>query len=414
MLRVYAFLICIATFLLPFVGIFSKKIRHFLEERKNVHLELDQAKSRLTKQVIWFHCASLGEFELCKPLIAKCISEIPNLSVALTFFSPSGYQVTKDFGLVDWIGYLPLDTKKNVSKFLNTIKPVVAILVKYEFWPNYLKGLQNKGSKIYAISSHFYLNHFLFSKYGKWLLKLISRCTHIFVQDIESKNLLKHYKIENVSVCGDLRIDRVLENSKNPYSNLVIEAFLSNSPCFVAGSTWHKDHQVLFPQIIDKYSKIIIAPHQISEESLRSLERLLPVTSCRLSKANHNYIDDCQILIIDSIGLLPFLYRFGEVNYVGGGFKPKRGLHNIQEAIVYFNPVIIGPHYNNFPEANELVQLGGCISINDRYQLEDFLTSLNVDLLKKIRAINSKYIETNGGGTNRVFQKIASNFALPY
>ena len=412
MLQVYAFLIWIGTFLLPFVGLFSKKIRRFSKERKNVHVELEQAKTRLTKQVIWVHCASLGEFELCKPLIAKCTSEIPNISVALTFFSPSGFQVVKDFDLVDWVGYLPLDTKKNVRKFLKTIKPAVSILIKYEFWPNYLRGLQYSGSKVYTISSHFYPSHFLFSTYGKWLLQLVSKCTHIFVQDHESKNLLKHHKIENVSVCGDLRIDRVLENSRKPYSNPIVKAFLSNSPCFVAGSTWDKDHQVLFPSIINHYSKVIIAPHQISEESLGSLEKLLPVTSCRLSKANQSDIGNYQILIIDTIGLLPFLYRFGEVNYVGGGFKDKRGLHNIQEATVYNNPVIIGPHYHNFPEANELVHLGGCVSISNSNQLENFLTSLNLDSLEKIRDINSEYIQTHRGGTNLVFEKIVSNFVM--
>ncbi|MCY4160675.1 MAG: 3-deoxy-D-manno-octulosonic acid transferase [Flavobacteriaceae bacterium] len=409
MFRIYSFTAFIALFCLPIVALFSKKTRLFLRTRKS-HGYLIQNKNFPSHQkLIWFHCASLGEFELCKPLIKKIKSNYPTFYLLLTFFSPSGIQTSNDLDLIDCIGFLPFDTKKNVQGFLNKTNPIVAIFIKYEFWPHYLKELHQRQIVTFAISSRFYPNHFLFQWYGNWLLKELKKLNHVFVQNQSSFDLLKKHQFKNVSVSGDLRIDRVIENASHPFHHRVIEAFLNNQTCFIAGSTWESDIELLFPEIESTFHKIIIAPHDVGSKTIAFLESNISVSYQKMSSSDIHSISETQILIADSIGLLSSIYRFAQITYVGGGFS-KKGLHNILEPIAYSKPVLFGPHYHLFPEAVDLVQKQIAFSVSDKFKLKQTIEDLlkNPNRLSIIENQIQEYLNEHKNGTKKVFEKISN------
>lgn len=408
MFRIYSFIASIAAFCLPIVAFFSKKIQVFLHERKSVDYLIQ--KPALKKKLIWFHCASLGEFELCKPLIKTIKSKHPTFHLFLTFFSPSGIQTSSDLNLLDSTGFLPFDTKRKVRQFLNKINPDVAIFVKYEFWPNYLKELHRRKVKTFVISSRFYKNHFLFRWYGNWLLKRLEKLDHLFVQNQSSFDLLKRYQFKNISVSGDLRIDRVIENASQPFHNEIVDAFLNDQKCFVIGSTWGRDIELLFPEIESIFDKIIIAPHDVGSKSVKSIESKISRTYQTISNADIHTIQKAQILIIDSIGLLSSIYRFAHITYVGGGFS-KRGLHNILEPIGYLKPVLLGPNYQFFPEAIDLIHRNVAFSISDKFMLKKTVQHLkeNPKKIARIEREIQRYIDENKDGTTKVFQRISKN-----
>lgn len=317
---------------------------------------------------IWFHASSLGEFEQGRPLIERIRRDYPQYKIVLTFFSPSGYEVRKNYPGADVVCYLPFDTKANVRKFLDYVRPEMAVYIKYEFWANYLKELHGRQIPTYLISAVFRKEQAFFKSYGGAYRKVLSYFSRLFVQDEASRRLLAGYGIGNVSVCGDTRFDRVTDVFRQARSVSLIERFVtapdgSKALTLVAGSSWPPDEAIF----IDYFNthpgmKLIIAPHEIHEEHLQSIEALLRRPSVRLSKAGEAEAAAADCMIVDCFGLLSSVYRYGEVAYIGGGFGA--GIHNVLEAAVYGVPVMFGPKYHKFREACDLIAAGGgfCIA----------------------------------------------------
>lgn len=323
-----------------------------------------------TDHWVWFHAASLGEFEQARPVLEAYRQRHPDTKVLLTFFSPSGYEVRKNYPLADRVAYLPMDTPRNARRLLDAYRPVAAFFVKYEFWYNYLRELRRRQIPTYLFSAIFRPEQYFFRPYGRWFLKQIRLCyRHIFVQNEESLQLLARHGI-NATLAGDTRFDRVHQIAQAAEPDAVVEHFLQghNGPVLVAGSTWPPDEQLLarlheckewFP------SRIIIAPHEIHEEHLRSIEALFPdsIRYSQLKQSSNQTVKQPQTLIIDNIGILSKLYRYATVAYIGGGFGV--GIHNILEAVTYGKPVVFGPNHHKFQEAHDIIDLGGGMTVDE-------------------------------------------------
>ena len=346
------------------------------------------AKLSHERPTAWFHAASLGEFEQARPVLEEYRRRHPDHQILVTFFSPSGYEIRKNYALADAICYLPMDTPRNVRRFLEAAQPDKVFFVKYEFWYNYLNALKNRGTKTYIFSSIFRPDQYFFKWYGRWFCKQLGRCfDHLFVQNEESLQLLRSHGIDHCSLAGDTRFDRVNQIVQAAERDAVVEKFLDgyDGKVLVAGSTWPPDEQLLarlreskkwFPE------RIIIAPHEIHEEHLRSIEALFPdsirYSECinALTQSHNNTFTHSKVLIIDNIGLLSKLYRYATVAYIGGGFGV--GIHNILEAVAYGKPVVFGPNYHKFQEAHDLIDLGGCMIVDEHPDVS-FLRKLFTD-----------------------------------
>jgi len=353
---------------------------------------------------IWFHAASLGEFEQGRPMIETIRKRYPGYKVLLTFFSPSGYEIRKNYEGADVICYLPFDTLFKVRKFINLANPSIAVFIKYEFWLNYLIELKKRNIKTYLISAVFRPNQLFFKWYGQWYRKALLCYERLFVQDEASKKLLAKYGIENVEVCGDTRFDRVLEIQKNARLLPEIETFAnSKQHILVVGSSWPKDEEIIIPYFnAHPEIKLIIAPHQIHREHLLYIQSLLHRPSIRLSESCKESLQSNDCLIIDSFGMLSSIYRYGDIAYIGGGFG--KGIHNTLEAAVYGIPVIFGPKYHKFKEAEKLISCGGGFSVDapsSFYNCIDKLIS-DTELLKRVGAAASDYVHHNAGATNKI------------
>src|SRR6056297_2531624 len=339
-------------------SVFNHKARLFVNGRKNIFKELREFSNG--QKVAWFHCASLGEFEQGRALIEKLKQEYPNYRILLTFFSPSGYEIRKDYKFADHVTYLPLDTPQNAHKFIKLVKPDKAFFIKYEFWYFFLRELKNSHVDTYLVSGIFRKDQYFFKWYGKGFRKMIDWFDYIFVQDKPSYDLLQSYDYKNIALSGDTRLDRVIELVNNAKEMPLIETFKQNQLLLVAGSTWPKDDELLikFYKEHQKPFKMIIAPHEVHSSNInRLIDNLKEYNIIKYSDANKNNISKADVLIIDSIGLLSALYRYGEFAYIGGGFG--KGIHNLLEAATYGIPVIFGPNYQKFKEAHELINLGG-------------------------------------------------------
>lgn len=361
---------------------------------------------------IWFHASSLGEFEQGRPLIEKIKAEHPEYKILLTFFSPSGYEVRKNYGGADVVCYLPFDTPYRVKKFLDLSKPVMAIFIKYEFWDNYLSELKRRNIPVYIVSAIFRKEQLFFKWYGGMYRKVLSYFTHIFVQDDASRELLSKYGVTNVSVFGDTRFDRVQDVYKNTKQIPMVELFVNNNRSdnqltMVAGSSWQQDEEVYLNYFNEHPElKLIIAPHEIHKDHLMHIESMLKRPSIRLSEATEKDIKGKSCLIVDSFGLLSSIYRYGDLAYIGGGFGA--GIHNVLEAAVYGIPVIFGPKYQKFKEARDLLQVGGAFSITDEKTFESKMEELSTyrDLLDAAGAAAGDFVKSNIGATNRIIASI--------
>ena len=340
--------------------------------------EVPAALARLEKgkPTVWFHAASLGEFEQARPVLEAYRQRHPECQVLVTFFSPSGYEVRKNYAQAEAICYLPMDTPGNVRRFLDAVHPDKVFFVKYEFWYNYISALRQRGIDTYIFSAIFRPEQYFFKWYGGWFLRQIGLCfKHLFVQNEESLQLLKSHGIDHCSLAGDTRYDRVHQIAQAAEPDAVVEKFLDgyDGPVLVAGSTWPPDEQLLahlheskewFPE------RIIIAPHEIHEEHLRSIEALFPssirYSECinALTQSHNNTFTHSKVLIIDNIGLLSKLYRYATVAYIGGGFGV--GIHNILEAVAYGKPVVFGPNHHKFQEAHDIIELGGGMMVDEK------------------------------------------------
>lgn len=357
---------------------------------------------------VWVHASSLGEFEQGRPMIEMIKERMPEKKILLTFFSPSGYEVRKNFPKVDAVCYLPFDRPKNVRMFLDAVNPEMAIFIKYEFWGNFLQELYRRNIPTYLISAIFRPSQSFFKRWGGMFRKMLRCYTHLYVQDKESAQLLAGIGVKNVTVSGDTRFDRVSDIMAHNVDILQAQAFVrGHSAVIVAGSTWMPDEDFLLPYFnTHKDTKLIIAPHEVSTERIAEIENRLERPSCRLSVASVDEASRVDCLIVDCYGKLSSLYRYGDIAYIGGGFG--EGIHNINEAAVYNMPVVFGPNYAKFKEAKDLVARKGAFSFSDRKRFDAIIGMLvdDPDELASSGAVAGKYIKENLGATQRIFSGI--------
>ena len=405
----YNILILVAGFVLNIASLFNKKIKLFIDGRKQTFTKLQQAIGK-TDEVIWMHCASLGEFEQGRPIIEKLKIKFPSKKVVLTFFSPSGYEVRKNYENVDVVCYLPLDSVKNAKRFLQLVHPQLAIFVKYEFWPNLLKELKISNIETLLISGIFRENQLFFKGFGGWMRKSLFSFSHFFVQDENSKQLLNSINFNNVTVSGDTRFDRVFEitqqNNKLPF----IEEFIDNKYTVVAGSTWKEDETMLVDYINNKASeneKFIIAPHNINPKDIADLKNSISKKVVLFSEKDNKNLSDYQVFIIDTVGILTKIYSYASVAYVGGGFT-KTGVHNVLEPATFGIPIIIGPNYHKFNEAIDLVKNKACFVVDNSKELslhlEQFFQLEEMRL--KTGESAQKYVVDKTGATAKILEFI--------
>jgi 3-deoxy-D-manno-octulosonic-acid transferase len=389
---------------LPLAGRFNHKLKLFTEGRKSVFEKLE-AEIDPASHYLWFHAASLGEFEQALPIIEEVKKEFPKYKVLITFFSPSGYENKKNHPLADVITYLPLDTPGNAKRFLELVKPKIAFFIKYEIWPNFLTELDNRNIKSLLVSGAFRENQIYFKPYGGLMRKALSRFDHFFVQNEASVELLKSIGFNNITLSGDTRFDRVSRQIQYDNKLDFAEEFINNETCLVAGSTWPEDEEILLP-FINKTSaeiKIIIAPHEIKEEKIKVLEQKIKTRTIRYSKKENHDLANFEVLILDTIGLLGKVYSYANIAYVGGAAGTS-GLHNILEPATFGIPVIIGKNYKNFPEATRLKQLAGLFSVENFSEFNEVLVKLvaNKDYREKTGMIAGHFINSNTGATQTV------------
>ncbi len=352
---------------------------------------------------VWFHAASLGEFEQGRPVIEQLKIKQPEVKIILTFFSPSGYEIRKNYSGTDIVSYLPLDTQGNAKRFIQLVKPSKAIFIKYEFWPNYLLALQAAKIPVFSISAIFRSNQLFFKWYGGWYRHLLACFKHIFVQDKVSLQLLEKSNLTNASVCGDTRFDRVYDLFSQAKIIPLIEAFCKGKQVLVAGSTWSKDEELLVQYLkLHPDIKLILVPHEIHSAHITGISKLLNGQFVRYSDANLENLKTTNCLVVDVIGILSSIYRYANVAYIGGGFGI--GIHNTLEAAVYGVPVVFGPNYQKFREARELIAIGGAYSISNYTLLE---TQIN-KLLKDTEAgkIAGEYVKHNTGATDLIINTL--------
>jgi 3-deoxy-D-manno-octulosonic-acid transferase len=397
--------------LVAVVSNFNAKARLWRDGRKDWE---DRLRSAIKKneRVIWFHCASLGEFEQGRPVIEAFREKYPDVKILLTFFSPSGYEVRKTYSKADYIFYLPIDTRRNAIKFIEIVNPITTVFVKYEFWYHYLNQLKKRNIPTYIISAIFREEQVFFKTYGGWYRKFLFNFQHLFVQNEKSKELLAKIGITNVTVAGDTRFDRVMANAQAAKRIPLLEEFAANSTVLVAGSTWATDEEILIAYFKDnpRGLKLIIAPHEVDSHNIEKFRAKMGVKSVLYTKPDEVDIKDAQMLIIDTIGILSSVYRYGSVAYIGGGFGV--GIHNTLEASVYGIPVIFGPNYQRFQEAVELIEIGAARSIGNQ---DDFVMALKHFLdstseLQKVKNSLTEYFSIKEGATKTIVKSINLNF----
>ena len=390
-------------------SLFNKKVKKmWAGERQAVKVLKEKVDPEA--RYIWFHVASLGEFEQGRPLIEHLRETHPEYKILLTFFSPSGYEVRKNYEGADIICYLPLDTIRNARRFLRAIKPVMAFFIKYEFWYNYLHILQHRGVPTYSVSSIFRPDQIFFQWYGRQYGRVLKCFTHFFVQNMESKALLAKLGITDVDVVGDTRFDRVLQIKEASKQLPIVEQFTAHAQkVFVAGSSWLPDEEIFIKYFdIHKDWKLIIAPHVISDEHLSQIFELLKGRRVvRYTEATEDNVKDAEVLIIDCFGLLSSIYHYGTVSYVGGGFGV--GIHNVLEAAVWDIPVVFGPNNKHFQEAQGLMLVQGGFEIKDYQSFRDLMMRFETDasFLQNAGENAGAFVKSRAGATAKVMENVS-------
>lgn len=366
-IALYSFAIYVASF-------FNEKAKFLKNGRKNIWKEIENAN--LGEDVVWLHSASLGEFEQGRPLIEKIKTDFPQYKIVLTFFSPSGYEIRKNYKEADLIIYLPADTKRNAAKFLKAINPKKVFFIKYEYWHHFFKEINSREIPLYMVSAIFRPSQMFFKKGGVWYRNILKSVTHFYIQDEKSAELLKSIGFENYSVVGDTRFDRVSEIAASAPKFEEIEKIISGKKVLVAGSTWPPDEDILVEYINNSQDdfKFIIAPHEIGDDKIKTLISKIKVPYIRYTEINKVANKDAKVLIIDTIGMLSFIYQYADVAYIGGGFG--KGIHNILEAATFGIPVIFGPKHTKFKEAVDLLELEGGFTISNKKEFAELLSTL--------------------------------------
>lgn len=408
MLFLYNLIIYIAGFFLKIIALFSPKIKLFVNGRKNVFSLLEE-KIKVDDKTIWFHSASLGEYEQGLPVIEKIKEKYPSHKIIVSFFSPSGYEVRKNNTVADVTIYLPLDTKSNAKRFLKLVHPEFAFFIKYEFWLNYLKELEKSKTPTYLISGIFRDNQMFFKWYGGFYRNALKAFTYFFVQNESSKEKIESIGFKNVIVSGDTRFDRVATILARDNSLDYIKNFKNNQQTIVIGSSWPKD-EVLIAEYINQAPedvKFIITPHNIKADQISNLKSQITKSTVLFSEKENKDLSHYNVFIIDTVGILTKIYSYGTIAYVGGGFG-NPGIHNILEPATFGIPIVIGPNYSNFAEAVSLVALKGCTVISNSNELKvifDRLLSDNLLFTEKSEICRS-FIQNNKGATETILKNI--------
>lgn len=407
-IRLYALGIRIAS-------LFNSKAKSWIQGRKQIFKRLAEAFQGNKAPVIWFHTSSLGEFEQGRPVIEHIKQNHPEIKILITFFSPSGYEIRHDYEKADYVFYLPLDTRGNARRFLNIVRPQAVFFVKYEFWYHFLNETQKTHVPMILFSSIFREQQFFFKPYGSFFRKVLRNYTHIFVQNQISVDLLKNIQVPNVSIAGDTRFDRVKAIADKLEKFPVVEAFINNQLTFVIGSSWWRDLAILVPFLNDFGTplKTIIAPHEINEQEIEHLQDVLTKQSIRYTEVKNKSLEEggnlqrlqeSDVLVLDNVGMLAWLYQYADFAYIGGGFG--EGLHNTLEPAVFDTPVIFGREYGKYQEAIDLVEQGGAFSIKDRTELENVMNDLyfNEDKRDKAAKVCTNYVLDNLGSADKIYR----------
>ncbi|MBE6300850.1 MAG: 3-deoxy-D-manno-octulosonic acid transferase [Parabacteroides distasonis] len=409
----YSILIHFYAFIVALIAPFHRKARLMRMGQWKTNRILREKIDRNAKY-IWFHASSLGEFEQGRPMMEQIKANYPEYKILLTFFSPSGYEVRKNYAGADVICYLPFDTPYRVKKFLNLANPVMAVFIKYEFWGNYLGELKKRGIPTYIISAIFRQEQLFFQWFGAPYRKMLHSFTHLFVQDKRSQELLAEYGIRNVTVCGDTRFDRVLDVRNQARDLPQVDRFVKQkqgqkSYTLIAGSSWPQDEDIFIPYFNNHSEmKLIIAPHEIHQEHLTYIESLLKRPSIRLSEAmqDETLLEGKDCLIVDSFGMLSSIYRYGTIAYIGGGFGA--GIHNTLEAAVYGIPVLFGPRYQKFKEARDLIKVGGGFSVASKEEFDAKMDELLTypEVLDAVGKSAGEFVSGNAGATQQIMKEV--------
>jgi 3-deoxy-D-manno-octulosonic-acid transferase len=402
----YKIAIRIYVLLVILVAPFNIKARRWLRGRQGIWRKI-KLNIKPGDSVVWVHCASLGEFEQGRPIIEEIRKTMPGKKILLTFFSPSGYELRKNYEGADCVTYMPLDTRFNAWRFMNLVKPEMAFFIKYDYWYYFLRTLKKKKIPVYIVSAKFRRDQVFFKWYGTWYRKVLKFFTVLYVQNEESRRLLNVIGIKNVEVTGDTRFDRVWAISGRSIEYPWLESFAGGKKVIVAGSTWEKDEQLLIDYINNSGPDIrfILAPHEISEKKLIRIIELIVHPTVRFTDNDKSSYLNAKVLIVDTIGHLSSLYRYGKIAYIGGGFG--RGIHNILEAATYGLPIVFGPRYQKFMEAVEMIDKKAAFSINNFDELKTTLDLLTTDekLLSECSHRAKSYIESNLGATKTIIDR---------
>ena len=417
MLFLYNLVVLFAGFLLKIVAAFSPKMKLFIEGRKVVFPTVEQ-KIKVSDKTIWFHAASLGEYEQGLPVIEKIKEQFPLHKIVVTFFSPSGYEVRKNNTVADITVYLPLDTKKNAQEFIKLVHPDLVFFIKYEYWPNYLAELKKQKIKTYLISGILRKDQLFFKWYGGFYREALNTFSYFFVQNDGSKKLLQQLGKNNVSVSGDTRFDRVVAIIEKDNTLDFIEDFLSvraqsrTTTTIVIGSSWPKDENLLIDFINSNALdiKFIIAPHNIKTDQIQQLKDRINKKTVLFTEMEGKNLADFDVFIIDTIGILTKIYSYADIAYVGGGFG-NPGVHNILEPATFGVPIVIGPNYSHFAEATALVNMDGCDVVNNSEELKEAFTNLisNEDIRNEKGHICSTFVQMNKGATSIILKYILND-----
>jgi len=408
----YNVIIYLYLFGVAILSLFNEKVRKMWQGERQA-IRTIKEKMDPNAQYVWFHAASLGEFEQGRPLMEQLRREHPEYKILLTFFSPSGYEVRKNYEGADIICYLPLDTITNARRFLRTIRPVMAFFIKYEFWYNYLHILRHRGVPVYSVSSIFRPGQVFFRWYGRQYAHVLKCFTRFYVQNEVSRELLSTIGITDVTVVGDTRFDRVLQIKEAAKKLPIVEAFKGNSKCFIAGSSWQPDEEIFIPWLNEHPDwKVIIAPHVIGEEHLQQIEKQLAGRKVGRYSALEKLdtleeLEKLDVLIIDCFGLLSSIYGYADVTYVGGGFGV--GIHNTLEAAVWDVPVIFGPNNQRFQEAQGLKACGGGMEIGNASDFQRIMQGFveHPTLAKELGEKSGAFVESMTGATRKILADIS-------
>lgn len=390
---------------------FNEKARFFIAGQKQVFSYLEE-KFPVEAPVVWVHCASLGEFEQGRPLIEAIKKQYPDYKILLTFFSPSGYEVRKNYNQADFVCYLPIDTNANVTRFLTLVKPEMAFFVKYEFWKNYFARLAGRNIPLYLVSAIFRPGQLFFQSGSRatWYRKILKGVTHFFVQNQQSADLLSNIGVSNYTITGDTRFDRVAEIAANRKDLPLVEQFKGDKQLVVVGSSWQPDEELLMPYLTENPQvKILFAPHEVKETNIKRLISLVGRQAVRYTQAENGKLKDARVMIVDCIGILSSVYRYADVAYIGGGFGV--GIHNTLEAAIYNIPVLFGPNYLRFQEAVELVNRGLAFPVSTTAECTNRLDKLLSDENYRLKIGEGclQFMSENVGATEKIMKKVFNN-----